>query len=139
MAELQRFGVSMSESLLQAFDEQIARAGYSNRSEAIRDMVRDYLVGAQWAKSEVPVVGVITLVYDHHTYRLEDHLVDFQHQHHEMVRCSTHVHLDAHNCVEVIVVEGQGAQVQALADQLIATRGVKHGRLTYTTTGAGLE
>ncbi len=139
MSELQRFGVSMPEPLLQDFDEHIAREGYANRSEALRDLIRDHLVGAQWAESEQEVVGVITIVYDHHTYRLGDQLNEEQHEHHEEVLCSTHVHLDESNCVEVIVARGQGAAVQALADRLISLRGVKHGRLVSTTTGKHLK
>lgn len=139
MPELQRFGVSMPEGLLQDFDAHIAREGYVNRSEALRDLIRDHLVSVQWAESDAEVVGVITLVYDHHAYGLEEHLVDEQHEHHEQVLCATHVHLDEHNCVEVIVVRGRGSEVQALANRLIALRGVKHGRLVSTTTGEGLE
>ena len=138
MPELQRFGVSMPEGLLQALDEHIAQEGYANRSEALRDIIRDHLVAYRWVESEVEVVGVITLVYDHHAYGLDDHLTEFQHQRHEIVLVSTHVHLDHHNCVEVIVVRGKGAEVQALANRLISEKGVKHGQLTCTTTGEGL-
>lgn len=139
MPELQRFGVSMPEGLLEEFDQHIAREGYDNRSEALRDLIRDHLVSVQWAESDAEVVGVITLVYDHHVYGLEEHLVEEQHKYHQQVLCATHVHLDEHNCVEVIVVRGRGSEVQALADRLISLRGVKHGRLVSTTTGAGLE
>ncbi len=139
MPELQRFGVSMSEQLLVDFDAHIARKGYANRSEALRDLIRDHLVGAQWAESEEEVVGVITIVYDHHAHRVGDQLIEEQHEHHEQVLCTTHVHLDEHNCVEVIVARGKGAEVQALADRLISLRGVKHGRLVSTTTGEHLE
>jgi len=138
MPELQRFGVSMPGDLLEAFDAEIARRGYTNRSEALRDLVRDHLVARRWSDSQAPVVGVITLVYDHHAYRLGETLTDAQHTHHDLVLCATHVHLDEHHCVEVIVVRGEGAEVQALADQLIALRGVKHGTLSCTTTGADL-
>ena len=139
MPELQRFGVSMPEGLLKVFDDHIAQEGYANRSEALRDVIRDHLISCRWADSEAHVVGVITLVYDHHSYGLDDHLTEFQHERHEIVLCSTHVHLDHHNCVEVIVVQGKGAEVQALADRLITMKGVKHGQLSCTTTGEGLE
>lgn len=128
----------MPEGLLTALDEHIAQEGYANRSEALRDIIRDHLVAYRWVESEAEVVGVITLVYDHHSYGLDDHLTEFQHEQHEIVLCSTHVHLDHRNCVEVIVVRGKGAEVQALANRLISEKGVKHGQLSCTTTGEGL-
>jgi CopG family nickel-responsive transcriptional regulator len=137
MSELRRFGVSLPAKLLEAFDEYLEQEGYSTRSEALRDMMREHLIADQWVDPESSVVGVITLVYDHHTYRLEDHLTEEQHEHFHMVRCSTHVHMDEHNCVEVIVVEGKSAAVQELADRLIALRGVQHGTLSCTAVGAG--
>lgn len=136
MSSLQRFGVSMDASLVGAFDEQIQQAGYANRSEAIRDLVRDYLVRQQWQMPDATVVGTITLVYDHHTADIEHHLTHIQHEYTANICCSTHVHLDQHNCIEVIVVRGPGATVKAIAEQLIASRGVKHGQLACTTTGA---
>jgi CopG family nickel-responsive transcriptional regulator len=139
MPELQRFGVSMPEGLLEVFDEHLQQEGYRNRSEALRDLIRDHLIACRWADSDAEVVGVITLVYDHHASGLDDHLTGLQHERHEIVLCSTHVHLDHHNCVEVIVVRGKGAEVQALANGLIAMRGVKHGQLSCTVTGEGWE
>ena len=139
MPALQRFGVSMPEGLLKAFDEHIGLEGYTNRSEALRDVVRDHLIAGRWADSQAEVVGVITLVYDHHAYGLDEHLTEFQHQRHEVVVCSTPVHLDRQNCVEVIVVRGKGAEVQALADRLMSMRGVKHGQLSGTATGEGVD
>jgi len=135
---LERFGVSMDKGLLERFDERIHRAGYANRSEAIRDVVRDYLVRHEWESDEVQVVGTLTLVYDHHTRQLEDKLIEIQHDHHDLVRCATHVHLDHHNCLEVIVISGRAADVRSLAEGLISIRGVKHGELTCTTTGRGI-
>lgn len=131
--ELERFGVSMDEELLEAFDEQIARAGYQNRSEAIRDLVRNYLVEQQARHPDAPVVGTVTLMYDHHARLLEDRLTELQHEHHDVIRCSTHVHLDAHNCVEVVVLAGPADRVRQIADSLIAMRGVKHGKLVVTS------
>ncbi len=136
MSTLQRFGVSMDDSLLAAFDEQIEQAGYPNRSEAIRDLVRDYLVRQQWQMPDTIVVGTITLVYDHHSSDIEHNLTHIQHEHTANIYCNTHVHLDEHNCIEVIVVQGVGATIKAIAEQLIAGRGVKHGQLVCTTTGA---
>lgn len=135
---LERFGVSMEHDLLARFDERTRLAGYPNRSEAIRDVIRDYLVRQQWADGEQEVIGTVTLVYDHHTRLLEDRLTELQHDHHDLIRCSTHVHLDEHNCLEVVVLLGPAAEVRALAENLMSTRGVKHGELTCTTTGHGL-
>ena len=135
---IERFGVSMEKDLLDRFDEQIRAAGYTNRSEAIRDVVRDYLVRQDWAADEAEVVGTVTLVYDHHTRLLEDKLTSLQHDHHTHIRCSTHVHLDHHNCLEVVVLSGPAAEVRRLAEGLISTRGVKHGQLACTTTGQEL-
>ena len=128
----------MDEELLARFDERIRLAGYTSRSEAIRDVVRDYLVREDWASGDAEVVGTVTLVYDHHTRQLEDRLTDIQHDHHESIRCTTHVHLDHHNCLEVIVLSGRASEVRRLAEGLISTRGVKHGQLTCTTTGREL-
>lgn len=135
---LERFGVSMDEDLLARFDERIGLAGYTSRSEAIRDVVRDYLVQDDWSSEDAEIVGTVTLVYDHHTRHLEDKLTDVQHDHHDSIRCTTHVHLDHHNCLEVIVLSGRAGDVRKLAEQLISTRGVKHGQLTCTTTGREL-
>lgn len=136
MSHVQRFSVSMASSLLGTFDEHIQRAGYANRSEALRDLMRDYLVRQQWQIPDVEVVGTITLVYDHHTSDIEHHLTHLQHEHSANICCSTHVHLDEHNCIEVIVIRGLGPTIESIADQLIASRGVKHGQLVCTTTGA---
>lgn len=134
MEQVERFGVSMPAALLEQFDRAVADAGYANRSEAIRDIVRDYLVQKRWEQPDAPVVGTITLVYDHHTRELEDTLTDLQHEHHEAIICSTHVHLDAHNCLEIIAVRGKSAQVQHIAQRLLSTRGVQHGGLTTTAS-----
>jgi len=132
MSSLERFGVSMPHDLLREFDQAIAEAGYPNRSEAVRDVVRDYLTAKRWQVPDGEVVGTLTLVYDHHTRELEPKLTDLQHEHTANVVCSTHVHLDHHNCIEVIVVKGQAEEVRRIADHLISTRGVKHGHLTCT-------
>jgi CopG family nickel-responsive transcriptional regulator len=136
MSELERFGVSMEAELLAAFDQRIEQAGYKNRSEAIRDLVRDYLVEQQIQRATAHVIGTVTLMYDHHSRELEKRLTDLQHHHHDAIRCSTHVHLDAHNCVEVVVVAGTSALVREIAENLISTRGVKHGKLVMTAPEA---
>jgi CopG family nickel-responsive transcriptional regulator len=133
-----RFGVSIPDQLVKAFDRRIRAKGYRARSEAIRDIMRDYLVAGEWERQEGPVVGTITVVYSHGTRELTRALTDIQHGFHGSVICSTHIHLDEHNCLEVVVVKGTTAQVQAIADRLISTRGVKHGKLVCTTTGSGL-
>ena len=138
MEQVERFGVSMPSALLEQFDSATAEAGYANRSEAIRDIVRDYLVAREWQDPEAEVVGTVTIVYDHHARRLDERLTEMQHEHHDAIRCTTHVHLDAQNCIEVIVVSGTAKLVRHLAEGLISVKGVKHGRLVTTTTGRSL-
>jgi len=132
----ERFGVSMGARLLRTFDRMIRNKGYRSRSEAIRDIVRSYLVGQEWVAGRSQVVGTLTIVYDHETRELGEVLTHLQHEHRDAIICSTHVHLDRHNCLEVVVLKGRPKDVQAIADRLISTRGVKHGRLVCTTTGA---
>lgn len=136
--ETVRFGISIDERLLQRFDSLIAGKGYGNRSEAIRDLIRKALVAEQWAREEEETVGAVTLVYDHHTRDLADKLTDHQHSHHQEIISSLHVHLDAHHCLEVVVIRGRTSDVRRLADELIGTKGVKHGELVMTTTGKEL-
>ncbi len=139
MGRLARFGVAMDEDLLTRFDDLVSRRGTAvNRSEAVRDLVRDALVDAEWEDSAEEIVGTITMVFDHHASDLSDKLDSLQHAHFERIVSSMHVHLDAHNCLEVIVVRGTSAQVRAIADELLGTKGVKHGKLVPTTTGRGL-
>ena len=137
MKELIRFGVSISSGLLDKFDELIEAKGYVNRSEAIRDLIRDYLVEHEWEK-DAETMGAVTLVYDHHMRELTESLTALQHDFHSSVISSMHVHVDEHNCLEVIVIRGKGSKVKEIADRLISTKGVKHGKLTMTTTGKGL-
>ncbi len=138
MSEIVRFGVSMDDRLLQRFDELIERKGYVNRSEAVRDLIRNTLVEDQWTRGDEEIVGTVTLVYDHHTRDLSDKLTEQQHSHHGSIISALHVHLDEHNCLEVVVVRGRAAEVRRLADELVGTKGVKHGKLVTTTTGKGL-
>jgi CopG family transcriptional regulator, nickel-responsive regulator len=133
-----RFGISMDPNLLARFDRRIARKGYANRSEAIRDLVRTDLVAEEWERAEGEVVATISLVYDHHSRQLSKQLTGFQHAHHRTVLSSLHVHLDEDNCLEVLIVKGAGPVVRSFAEHLIATKGVKHGRLTLATTGKQL-
>jgi len=138
MPELVRFGVSMDAELRAAFDGLIGRKGYANRSEAIRDLVRDRLVQADWDEGEGPAAAALCLVYDHHTPELSGRLTRIQHDYSESIISTLHVHLSHRDCLEVIILKGKPRQLQELADRLIATRGVKHGRLVTSTTGHGL-
>ena len=135
MSELIRFGVSMDGRLLARFDQLIDEKGYSNRSEAIRDLIRNELVEQSWEEQDEETVGTITLVYNHEMRDLTEKLIDYQHQVHGAVISSLHVHLDEHNCLEVLVVRGKGREIKKVADRLIGTKGVKHGKLVTTTTG----
>lgn len=138
MGELSRIGVAIDTDLLDKFDSLIARRGYTNRSEAFRDLIRDELVERTWEAPDSNVVGTVTLVYDHHVRLLTDKLTDLQHEHHRSILSTLHVHLDHDNCLEVLVVRGKSATVRRIADTLISTKGVKHGRLTITSSGAEL-
>ena len=139
MAEVTRFGVSLDEKLLRQFDRLIVRKGYANRSEAIRDLIREALVREQWEIGTDEAVGTITLVYDHHTRDLADKLTDLQHAHYESIVSTLHVHLDAHHCLEVLVLRGPARTLKEIADRLIGTRGVKHGTFSATTEGRALR
>ncbi len=138
MSDLTRFGISIDDQLLRRFDELITGKGYVNRSEAIRDLIRNALVENQWAGGDEETVGTVTLVYDHHTRDLADKLTEQQHARHDAIISALHVHLDAHNCLEVVVVKGRAKDVRRLADELIGTKGVKHGKLVTSTTGREL-
>jgi CopG family nickel-responsive transcriptional regulator len=138
MVGLVRFGVSIPQELVEQFDRLIADKKYPNRSEAIRDLMRDYLVANDWEVGDEEVAGTITIVYNHHTRELSKALTQIQHDYHGEVCCTTHVHLDEHNCLEVIVVRGRPIEVKDLANQLISIKGVKHGQLVCTTTGKTL-
>ncbi len=134
MTELARIGISIDPALLESFDRLIGDKGYVNRSEAIRDMIRDALVEDQIKRQDdAPTVGTVTLVYNHHTRDLADKLTEHQHSHHDAIISALHVHLDSHHCLEVVVVRGTSAQIKRLADELIGTKGVKHGKLVLTT------
>ncbi|HVX67626.1 MAG TPA: nickel-responsive transcriptional regulator NikR [Bryobacteraceae bacterium] len=138
MGELSRIGVAIDSDLLQKFDNLIASRGYTNRSEAFRDLIRDELVEKSWESPDRKVVGTVSLVYDHHVRLLNKKLTDVQHDHFHHVLSTLHVHLDHDNCLEVLVVRGKASDVKKIADTLIATKGVKHGRLTITTPGTEL-
>lgn len=139
MKEITRFGVSLPAELIQAFDESIRKRGYSTRSEAIRDMMRDRLVEEDWEQYAGEVVATVTIVYDHETRELSTALNHIQHHFHDTVICTTHVHMDEHNCLEVVVLKGGTDAVRTIADRLISTKGVKHGKLVCSSTGERLK
>jgi CopG family transcriptional regulator, nickel-responsive regulator len=140
MAELVRFGVSIPDDLLEKFDNLISEKGYTNRSEAIRDLIRDRLVENEWSSDfETDVVGTVTVVYNHEQSDLAQKLTEIQHQKHDLIISSVHVHLDFHNCLEVLIMRGTAAEMRKAGERLISTRGVKHGKITMTTTGQDID
>ncbi|MDO9573650.1 MAG: nickel-responsive transcriptional regulator NikR [Candidatus Contubernalis sp.] len=139
MSKLIRFGVSMNEQLLDKFDQQIVKKGYSNRSEAVRDLIRDQLVQLEWGDENQEVAGTVTLVYDHHVRGLTNVLMEIQHDFHNLVMSTMHVHLDHYNCLEVLVIKGMASDARKLAEKLISIKGVKHGQLSITSTGKNLD
>lgn len=137
MGETTRFSASIDTDLFERFSRMIKKHRYQNRSEALRDIIREALVREEWEGND-EIVGTVTIVYDHHKRELTDRLTNIQHDFHESILSSMHVHLDHDNCLEVIAVKGTSTQVQHIADTLIGTRGVKHGKLSATTTGKKL-
>ena len=131
-----RFSVAMPEDLLVRFDHLVARRGLAkNRSEVVRDLVRDALVEDECATPGAEVVGTLTIVFNHQASDLQEKLHAIQHEFFDMIICSTHVHLDQHNCLEAIVLRGETGLVQDVANMILGTKGVKNGRLVLTTTG----
>jgi CopG family nickel-responsive transcriptional regulator len=139
MADLCRIGIAIQDELLAKFDKLIAKRGYTNRSEAFRDLIRNELVQEVWESANEEVFGTVTLVYDHHVRLLTEKLIEIQHKFHAAILSSMHVHLDHDNCLEVILVRGKASVVQKLSNSLIAAKGVKHGRFTATTSGDRLS
>jgi CopG family nickel-responsive transcriptional regulator len=136
MGELSRIGVAIDSDLLQKFDRLIAGRGYTNRSEAFRDLIREALIAQTAEHPDSAVVGTLTMVYDHHVRALSERLNELQHAHHHDVISTLHVHLDHDHCLEVLVLKGKAAAVRKMADALISIKGVQHGSLTITTSGA---
>jgi CopG family nickel-responsive transcriptional regulator len=132
---LRRFSVSMAGSLVGQLDTLVEATGYRNRSRALSDMVRAQLVEHRAYHGNQEIVGTITIVYDHHKRGVQALLTEIQHRQQHLIVSTMHIHLDHHNCLEVLAVRGRARDVKKIADRLIATRGVKHGRLTVTTTG----
>jgi len=128
---IQRFTTSLETDLLVKFDHFIRRRKYNNRSEAIRDLIRRAILTDAWTGNR-EVVGVVTLVFGHHQHTVQDRIADIQHDHHALVISTTHIHLTHDECLEVIILRGPASRIKAVADQLIALRGVKDGALTTT-------
>lgn len=134
MASLVRFGISLEKDLLSRFDRRIRGKNYTNRSEAIRDLIREDLVKKEWQEGE-EVTGSINLVYDHHKRQLLNYLVDIQHDYHDNILSTQHIHLDHNNCLEIIVVKGDPKNIEALYGKLKSAKGVKHASYAMSTTG----
>lgn len=137
MPELTRLSFSIECSLEEKLEELVAQSGYGNRSEFIRDLIRDRLVDREWQQNG-DTVGTITLIYDHHAGTVAEKLTDLQHDHHDLVLAATHVHLDHQLCAEVIICRGKSSEIQAIADNLRRQKGVLHGALSMSSTGADL-
>jgi CopG family nickel-responsive transcriptional regulator len=136
MGELTRFSVAMPEGLLMQFDELVARRGVAkNRSEVIRDLVRDALIRDEVDQVGAEVMGTLTIVYDHHASDVQETLHNIQHAHYGMIVTTSHVHIDEDMCLEVIILRGESTDVRIVADQIVGTKGVKHGGLVVTTVG----
>ncbi len=131
-----RFSISLPTELARQLDRMRREKGYTNRSQAVADMIRDQLVEHRRKFGDQEIAGTITLVYDHHKPHLQATLTDIQHDHHDVILSTLHVHLDHDNCLEVLAVRGRASLVKRIADELLAAKGVKHGRLKMTSSGA---
>ncbi len=138
MSELARFGVSLEKTLLDRFDQLIGKQQYTNRSEALRDLIRRELVQRQWQEGS-DVAGAITLIYDHHRRDVISRVTDTQHDFQEVIISTQHIHLDHHNCLEIVAARGKAEKVQRLADALRAIKGVRHTTLSMSSTGREIE
>jgi CopG family nickel-responsive transcriptional regulator len=137
---LERIGISLEQDLLAQFDRLISEKGYVNRSEAVRDLIRDSLVQREWAsRGREEKVAVVTLVYDHDSSSLAQKLAHIQHENHRAVVSALHVHLDPHNCLEVLVLRGRGSEISAMGEGLVSTKGVRYGKVVPATTGEALR
>jgi CopG family nickel-responsive transcriptional regulator len=132
MGVLSRIGIALDSELLQRFDHSIRQRGYTNRSEAFRDLIRDRLVSEQTGTPDATVVGTVTLIYDHHAHGVTEKLTDVQHAHHHLIVSTSHAHLDHDSCLEVLIVHGRSREVERFADRIIGLKGVQHGRLVMT-------
>lgn len=135
---MKRFSVSLEENLLEKFDYYIYQKKYNNRSEAVRDLIRNAFVKKEW-ESDTQVMGVVTLVYDHHKSTVQEKMTSIQHDYYHQIISTTHVHMDHHNCMEVIIAKGKARDIQELADRLISLKGIQNGNLAMSSTGKELK
>lgn len=138
MSDLERMSITIPRELWTAFDARNKRKGYKNRSEALRDLIRDALVKEEWSDPKAQVAATVNVVYDHHTRSLAQKITQVQHDHGDIIVSALHVHLDHHNCLEIIVLRGVARRVRALADALVSIKGVKHAQLTLATEGKSI-
>ena len=134
MEKVTRFGVSIDSNVLKKFDSFIDKKGYSNRSKAIEDILRNCLLESSWENEKETAVGIVTLVYSHHTREISDRLTELQHKYHTTIISTLHIHLDKHNCLEILVVKDTSEKLKKLNDEIITTRGVKHSKLLLTAS-----
>lgn len=139
MPDLVRLSFSIDSPLAERFEEMVRRGDYGNRSEFFRDMIRDRLVAEEWDGGEDEAVGTVTLVYDHHARGVNEKLIDLQHEHHDAILATTHVHLDHHICAEVIICRGRPTVIRSICDRLRQQRGVLHGALSMSSAGHQLS
>jgi CopG family nickel-responsive transcriptional regulator len=132
MEKVKRFGVSIKPDLLKKFDKILKRKGYENRSEAIRDLIRENIIKEEMFKPEVQSIGTLTIIYDHHEGNLTDRLLNLQHKHTEEILVTTHIHIDHDSCLEILVLKGMAKKIKQLADNIKAIKGIKHGELVIT-------
>jgi CopG family nickel-responsive transcriptional regulator len=139
MGGVERIGVSLETKLLSAFDKLIAKQGYQSRSEAIRDLIRRQLSEQRLSNPDARAVAAVCIVYDHHATRMAEKLIGLQHSHILQVISSLHVHLDEHDCLEVIVLRGQVEQINKVGETILSMKGVKLGRINLVATEAILD
>ncbi len=135
MNKVIRFGVSIDAKLLEQFDKTIEGKGYVNRSEAIRDLIRAMMVKEEASDPRAEVFGALTLVYSHEVREISERLNEVQHSNYKNIISTVHVHLDEHNCLEVLLLRGSSGVVKGIADRLLSIKNVRHGKLSITTTG----
>ncbi len=130
-----RFSVSLPPELLEQFDRLIETKRYATRSKALADLMREALQREEWAADDTPVLGAVTIVYDHHARGVSDRLTDIQHDHHDQIASTTHVHIDHDRCLEIILLRGPAREVRRIGDSLTSARGVLHGKTLFVATG----
>jgi CopG family nickel-responsive transcriptional regulator len=134
MRIIKRFGVSIEDELLERFDEVIGKKGYNSRSEAIRDLIRDYIIKEKWETKDIKVAGTISIIYDHDIHGLVDKLLDIQHHFHDIIISTLHIHFDEKNCLEVLVIKGKVERIKKLYDEISSIKWVKHTNISITDT-----